>query len=53
MKTKKCRWVLCSTEIEYPDEQEYPDYVYCSMKCAILDGAIQTSKEPGSTVILP
>jgi hypothetical protein len=30
-----------------------PPYIYCSLECALLDGAISMSKSPGSTAILP
>lgn len=37
--------------IEVPDDHEGP--IYCSLECAILDGAISISDRPGSTVINP
>ena len=36
-------------QVEVPDDQEGP--IYCSLECAMLDGAISMSKRPGSTVI--
>ena len=37
--------------VEVPVEQD--SSVYCSMECAILDGAISVSDRPGSTVRKP
>ena len=68
MKRVPCRYKDCGTRrrhwedpytergtqyIEFPDDQEFPPYVYCSIECAILDGAISVNKDPGSTVIEP